>query len=148
MPKFILNTPPRRKPPHAFYGLSEFSKAYVEALFFTNGDTGDDNENLLNDLGVEKLTRDAVANIARDCEAFLSTIMPDGCFAQQWLARAAEQFDYSDEQAGHDFWFSRQGHGVGFWDRGLGELGEGLHKAARGRGEAYCETYRGWIYHR
>lgn len=23
----------------------------------------------------------------------------------------------NDEQAGHDFWLTRQGHGTGFWDR-------------------------------
>jgi hypothetical protein len=33
--------------------------------------------------------------------------------------------------AGHDLWLTSQGHGVGFWDRGLGELGDRLSKAAR-----------------
>lgn len=32
--------------------------------------------------------------------------------------------DYS--QAGHDFCLTRNGHGAGFWDRGLGEVGERL----------------------
>jgi len=41
--------------------------------------------------------------------------MPDGCSARQWLMRVADSYD--DEQAGRDFWFTRQGHGVGFWDR-------------------------------
>jgi hypothetical protein len=30
------------------------------------------------------------------------------------------------EQAGHDFWLTRCGHGVGFWDRGLGDAGDRL----------------------
>jgi len=25
----------------------------------------------------------------------------------------------NDEQIGHDFWLTRNGHGAGFWDRGL-----------------------------
>ena len=29
---------------------------------------------------------------------------------------------YGIEQAGRDFWFSRNGQGVGFWDRGLGDV--------------------------
>lgn len=29
-------------------------------------------------------------------------------------------------QMGHDFFLTRCGHGVGFWDRGLGELGDRL----------------------
>lgn len=33
------------------------------------------------------------------------------------------------ELAGHDFWLTCAGHGVGFWDRGLGALGDHLTKA-------------------
>jgi hypothetical protein len=35
------------------------------------------------------------------------------------------------EQTGHDFLLTRNGHGVGFWDRDLGELGERLTEASR-----------------
>ena len=34
----------------------------------------------------------------------------------------------NDEQIGHDFWLTRNGHGAGFWDRGLGEIGDKLSK--------------------
>lgn len=37
----------------------------------------------------------------------------------------------SDEQIGHDFWLTRCGHGAGFWDRGLGDIGEALSDASR-----------------
>lgn len=33
-----------------------------------------------------------------------------------------------EEQIGHDFWLTRNHHGVGFWDRGLGEIGVKLTK--------------------
>lgn len=33
--------------------------------------------------------------------------------------------------AGHDLWLTAAGHGVGFWDRGHGRLGERLTKAAK-----------------
>lgn len=36
----------------------------------------------------------------------------------------------SPEQLGHDFWLTRNRHGAGFWDRGLGDLGETLTKWA------------------
>jgi len=43
-----------------------------------------------------------------------------------------------DEQNGRDFWFSRNGHGVGFWDRGYpDEIGDALHDAAKAFGEHY-----------
>jgi hypothetical protein len=40
-------------------------------------------------------------------------------------------------QVGHDLWLTRNRHGAGFWDRGLGEVGERLTKAAHDLGEAY-----------
>ena len=79
---------------------------------------------------------------------------------------------YCEEQAGRDFWFTRQGHGAGFWDReelrrdlakrddgtwtdtgeeeGLpfwGSLGDELSDLAIEAGEVYCQVSRGWIYH-
>jgi hypothetical protein len=146
MPDFELNANYRGS--HPFYALPDFAKGYVEAMFFTNGDTGDEREWRLNDLGVERLTRAAVKDIKADCNAFLGHIMPDGCFVRQWLNRFAD--DYDDAQAGRDFWFTRQGHGVGYWDRKQlpDAVGKDLSAAARSFGEAYVEEYRAWIYHR
>ena len=31
-----------------------------------------------------------------------------------------------ESQVGHDLWLTTQGHGAGFWDRGLGKIGEEL----------------------
>lgn len=45
------------------------------------------------------------------------------------------------EQAGVDFWLTRNGHGAGFWDRGLGELGDELSEMARPYGT--CDIYVG-----
>lgn len=41
------------------------------------------------------------------------------------------------EYAGHDFCLTRNGHGAGFWDRGLGALGDRLTKAAKVYGEFF-----------
>ncbi|WP_435634332.1 hypothetical protein ACSC9U_18330 [Pseudomonas solani] len=38
---------------------------------------------------------------------------------------------YGWECAGHDFWLTRNGHGAGYWDRGLGDLGDKLTAAAK-----------------
>ena len=35
------------------------------------------------------------------------------------------------ECLGHDLWLTSVGHGVGFWDRGLGELGNRLTEACK-----------------
>jgi hypothetical protein len=47
------------------------------------------------------------------------------------LLTEAEGAGQDEEQNGHDLHLTAQGHGVGFWDRGLGELGERLTEAAR-----------------
>lgn len=141
MPKFCLNDTGAQ---NAYDALDTFTKGYVEAMFFTNGDTGDEREFYLNELGVGKLTNEAVADIRADCQAFQRA-------ASTELAEAYTRDGYGDEQAGHDFWFTRQGHGVGFWERKpltAEGLGDALSKHAKAAGEAYVETYRGWIYHR
>lgn len=54
------------------------------------------------------------------------------------LAKAAElRPDFYDAaQTGHDFHLTRNGHGTGFWDRGLGEVGNQLAEAAKVHGSA------------
>ena len=139
MPQFQLNA--ARYGRHPYYALDDFAKGYVEAMFFTNGDAGDEREYWLNAMGVERLTRAAVADIAKDCEAFWNANKAD-------LEAVAEL--YGIDRAGNDFWFTRQGHGVGYWARNElpDELRERLSEAASAFGEAYCEVWRGWIYHR
>jgi hypothetical protein len=48
---------------------------------------------------------------------------------------------YTEEQAAYDLWLTRNGHGAGFWDRGLGEAGEVLTKLAHEMGA--CDLYLG-----
>lgn len=46
------------------------------------------------------------------------------------------------EQIGHDFWLTREGHGAGFWDRGLPtDLGRRLTDAARVYGSVELGLY-------
>lgn len=45
---------------------------------------------------------------------------------------------YSAEMAGSDFCLSRNRHGAGFWDRGLGEAGDRLHALAVAYGPQSC----------
>lgn len=36
------------------------------------------------------------------------------------------------QHVGHDFWLTTQHHGAGFWDRGLGTIGDRLTEACQG----------------
>jgi hypothetical protein len=50
------------------------------------------------------------------------------------IASACTAADYWLEQAGHDLWLTSNGHGAGYWDRGLGDIGDKLTKAAKENG--------------
>ena len=57
------------------------------------------------------------------------------------LEYAVIKYPYHYGRAGHDFWLTRNGHGAGYWDRGLGEVGDALTTAAEVYGS--CDLYVG-----
>ena len=86
----------------------------------------------------EKYDSDDIAPEARkamekDCEKFIAeneTALGD------YEEKIGRNWEYSEsEEAGHDFWLTRNGHGAGFWDRGIGETGDTLTEASTGFGE-------------
>lgn len=82
--------------------------------------------------GREHLTirPDARERMAQDCRAFCVEAVSDlVLYADERNFDPAQGSAYS--YAGHDFWLTRSGHGAGFWDRGLGELGDRLTDAAK-----------------
>lgn len=109
--------------------LDDFTTHYLIAAMWsttdesdpeTGGDPIDDNY----DLG--DFSEEALLDARKDCDAFRK--------------QAGELLNHiSDEQAGHDFWLTREGHGAGFWDRGLGQVGDELSEIARsfGNGNLY-----------
>jgi hypothetical protein len=62
--------------------------------------------------------------MAQDCSSFQDT-----------FGALLESSGQDSEQSGHDFWLTRNGHGAGFWDRGLGQIGQRLTEAAKSYGE-------------
>lgn len=51
--------------------------------------------------------------------------------ADFWHGNHPDLQDLDPGQVGHDFVLTRNGHGAGFWDRGLGEQGDRLTAACR-----------------
>ena len=59
-----------------------------------------------------------------------------------FVAKAGADLDgIAPAQVGHDFWLTRNHHGAGFWDRGLGAQGDRLTTLADGFGE--CDLVLG-----
>lgn len=134
MPEFILDhgSPEAAR---SFKELDAFTQGYVEAIFFTDASDPDDGD--LAAATFAEMAPEALEKIKRDCAAFQA----------QCRADLDEVLDngringYDEHRAGVDFWFTRNGHGAGFWDRDLGAIGEVLSEAARIWGSV--DLYRG-----
>lgn len=139
MPQFVLD-PGTLKAARAFNQLDAFTQGYVEALFFTHTGTADDEE--LQDAAFVDLAPETLARIVDDCRAFRDTLPKDhhGRTALD-LACDYAPAPYDETQAGRDFWYTRCGHGCGFWDRGLGPVGDELSEHACHFGN--LDVYRG-----
>jgi hypothetical protein len=82
--------------------LDAFTLAYIEAALWSS--TGDDGEPLDSKYSVANIAPEAMAQITEECDAFQE------CFGAMIEGR--------EEEAAHDFWLTRCGHGCGFWDGG------------------------------
>jgi len=112
-------------------GLDPFVSAYLEAALWSSNDNSDPEtggEPLDQNFGIEDIAPESIEKAKADCAAF-----------RQQAGDLLNEID--DEQAGHDFWLTRCGHGAGFWDRGLGDVGEKLSDIARAFGN--CDAIVG-----
>lgn len=104
--------------------INEFIAGYITAMIWST--PGDFNGKVFADLldfdlapatrtVCEKECREFIAANSEDLNAYTAAIPCSNCT--------------ESEHAGHDFWLTRAGHGVGFWARGLGDLGDRLTEA-------------------
>jgi hypothetical protein len=105
--------------------LDKFTKAYIECALWSSCEDGDYfDENYI----MEDIAEEAMEKIIADCNKF-----------QKENSILLTNID--EEQAGHDFWLTRNHHGAGFWDRGLGQIGKQLTDICYNYGE--CDLYIG-----
>lgn len=76
-----------------------------------------------------ELSEQCKESIKVDCEKFMTE---NGAVLQSVISP-----EYVYQSAGHDFYLNRNGHGAGFWDRGLGDAGEVLSEASRAFGASH-----------
>jgi len=102
--------------------LDAFTTAYLECALWSSTDESNEQggEPLDDNYGLDDISLEALQSAIDDCRSF-----------QESNADDLAESELSDEQAGHDFWLTRNGHGAGFWDRGLGEVGDRLSKASK-----------------
>jgi hypothetical protein len=108
--------------------LKEFTQAYIETALWSSTDESDGSggEPLDANYTEDDLAMKAKREMAKVCADFVWTNRK--LLRESGLAAA---------RAGHNFWLNRNGHGAGFWDEGLGDVGDELSDACRPYGESY-----------
>lgn len=101
--------------------IDDFTLAYLECALWSS--VGDDGEPLDADYDFSDIAQESLAEMVSDCADFQES-------------NAALIADLDTRQCGHDFWLTRNGHGAGFWDRGLGKVGDDLTANCKAYGSA------------
>ena len=83
----------------------------------------------LDELDTGALADETFDDMACDVWRFLAT-----CWGDVWEDFEIDLSGIEPEQLGHDLWLTRNYHGAGFWDRGLGEIGDKLTELAHSYG--------------
>jgi hypothetical protein len=106
--------------------IDSFTEHYLICALWSSVDNQD---NPMDDnFSLEDLSKEAVIKAKKDCESF-----------QDQAASMLDSWD--NEQAGHDFWLTRNGHGTGFWDRENMQFTKELTELSKKFGQ--CEAYIG-----
>ena len=122
--------------------LDAFTQGYIEALFFTESEPGATREtwdpetqsSLPGDVGFADLAPEALAVIINSC----AELQTEAASIIEACAEFSERHWNDDPwtRAGRDFWFTRNGHGIGFWetDRWPSPQGDALNAASKAAG--------------
>lgn len=98
--------------------IDDFTRAYLICALWSSCD---ENSNPLDDnYDLDDFDPKSLQSMIEDCKDF-----------QEHQAELLSKSELSEDQAGHDFWLTRNGHGAGFWDRGLGKVGDELSDACK-----------------
>lgn len=116
----------------------DFLRGYLEAALWTGTDESDDSGGrpLLDTFEISDVTLESLEKALAECRAFQEENEAD-LYAFREAFPKSPDGNSSDSFAGHNFWLTRCGHGAGFWDLHLGDVGERLSEASHGAGERY-----------
>jgi hypothetical protein len=108
--------------------LNAFITAYIRAMLWSSSAVMEDPADDLESLEGFELDPSTIERVTQDCTAFYKE-------AFHILTHLDETCLNTFEFSGHDFWLTRNRHGTGFWDRGLGNAGDYLTALSHKAGE-------------
>lgn len=94
--------------------LDRFTLAYIECALWSSTDNADESggEPLDKNYTIDDIHPDTLSSIIADCTEFQAQ------HSHLWADGETSRSEWDiNEQAGHDYWLTRNGHGAGFWDR-------------------------------
>lgn len=124
--------------------LDAFTQGYIEAMFFTeerehvDGEDIEESGSIPHNSCFGMIDAESLAGIVDYCKRFQETNA--ALLERAYELTTDNGMAYTAERAGHDLWLTSQGHGAGFWDRGLGEVGQELSDQC-GFGKPFSEQY-------
>lgn len=117
--------------------LDTFTRAYIACALWSSTDESDESGGVPFDENYDAsdIAPETLAAIIEDCKQFQESnaaLLAQAYAAPEWQAEQQrhDKPQYDESRAGHDFWLTRNGHGAGFWDRGLGPVGDALSDAS------------------
>lgn len=113
-----------------FKALDAFTQGYVHAIFFTECNS---NNPELEDATFDDISPEMMQTIVDDCANFQTS---NADMLERAYKLSEAQGNYDESRAGTDFWFTRNRHGAGFWDRGLSDVGNVLTNMAHAYGSS------------
>jgi hypothetical protein len=115
---------------------------YITAMLWSTTDSHNDEYNdssfSTNGYSIDDIDPEFEAVCRADILSFVNSAWP-------WLTKNRDWEQLDPEQAGHDFWLTREGHGAGFWDRDLGSRGDVLTDKCKKYGEIDIYAINGKI---
>ena len=124
--------------------ISKIVTSQLDSLLWSEGEITDENgdftlESWDNLYDADDATPELVATLTEELESFKDwEICSTDAYVEFAYALKAYRKNFGDSwsgQFGHDLALTRNGHGAGFWDRGLGEAGDVLTEWAESLGE-------------
>ncbi|HBO9768500.1 hypothetical protein FBPa45_0125 [Pseudomonas phage vB_PaeS_FBPa45] len=120
--------------------IEKMAKGYIACALWASDGIHPETEEFLDSLEGFEAAPSFLAHAERTCSAFYAQNMTDcAAFVDLYPSRVSSEFD-PWEGLGHDLWLTRNGHGAGFWDRGMGRVGERLSGKC-GHGKAFAPLY-------